>query len=131
MMEVHAADVQDRDGVEGVLSAEVRAKYPLIAVVWVDGGYQGRAETRMAQRGWRLKIVRRRDQGVWRQKGEDAPEPPRGFQVVKWRWIVERTFAWLSQFRRLTRDYEKTPQAALAWMHIAIHTLLLRRLTAA
>jgi len=43
--------------------------------------------------------------------------------------MVERTFAWLSQFRRLTRAYEKHPEAALAWMHIAIQILLLQRLT--
>ena len=75
-MEVHAADIQDRDGVGLVLTEERREKYPSIDVVWVDAGYQGKAEERMAKRGWKLEVVRRLGEGVggvWCEEGHEAP----------------------------------------------------------
>jgi len=43
---------------------------------------------------------------VWVPEGVEPPEIPRGFVVVKRRWVVERTFAWLGHSRRLSKDYE-------------------------
>jgi putative transposase len=52
-----------------------------------------------------------------------------GFQVQAKRWIVERTFAWLSRQRRLAKDYEYTLTSAAAFIHLAFIRLILRRLT--
>ena len=50
--------------------------------------------------------------------------------VVPWRWIVERTFAWLGQYRRLKSDYERLPETTEAIIHIAMIRLMVRRLAA-
>jgi len=51
-----------------------------------------------------------------------------GFAVVPWRWIVERTFAWLGRYRRLKSDYERLPETTEAIIHIAMIRLMVRRL---
>jgi transposase len=53
---------------------------------------------------------------------------PSGFHVLKWRWIMERTFAWLSTWRRLSKDYEVLPCSEEAWIYLAMIRLMLRRL---
>lgn len=52
----------------------------------------------------------------------------KGFEVLPHRWIVERTFAWLSKYRRLSKDYEEKPETSEAWIHIAMIHLMVRRL---
>jgi len=56
---------------------------------------------------------------------------PSGFHVLKWHWIVERTFAWLSTWRRLSKDYEVLPSSEEAWISIAMIRLMARRLVVA
>jgi transposase len=51
-----------------------------------------------------------------------------GFSVLPWRWIVERTFEWLGNYRRLARDYEISPRTSEAWIKIAMIHLMVRRL---
>ena len=62
---------------------------------------------------------------LWRYGLE---EKPRGFKVLPRRWVVERTFAWLSQVRRLSKDYERLPEVAEAMIYGAMSRLMLRRL---
>jgi transposase len=62
---------------------------------------------------------------------QEPPPLPRGFQVVKWRWIVERIFGWLNLFRRISKDYEQRPEFSVAFIFLALSTLMLRRLIAA
>ena len=54
---------------------------------------------------------------------------PSGFVVQPKRWIVERTFAWLNRFRRLSKDYEQRPVVSEAFIYLAMSHLMLRRLT--
>ena len=56
-----------------------------------------------ACRGWRVEVPKHRDRQLWRYRLE---EKSKGFQVIPRRWVVERTFAWLSRSRRLARDHE-------------------------
>ena len=67
--------------------------------------------------GWVLRIVEKPE----KKKGEP-------FRVVKWRWIVERTFAWLGRNRRLSKGYERQPESSEAMIYIAMIHLMLRRL---
>ena len=112
---VHSAAVQDRDGAEGLLRRTRRA-FPFIEVIFADAGYQGPVMAeRVARTGkWRLEIVKRND-------------VPR-FEVIPKRWIVERTFAWISHFRRLARDYERYSRSVAAWIRLAMICLMLRHL---
>jgi transposase len=50
------------------------------------------------------------------------------FEVLPWRWIVERTFAWLGRYRRLSMDYEGSEESSASWIYIAMTHLMLRRL---
>jgi len=65
------------------------------------------------------------DQHLWRYGLE---EKPRGFRVLPRRWVVERTFAWLGQARRLAKDYERLPETAVSMIHRAMSRIMLRRL---
>ena len=112
---MHAADVQDRDGAKGVLRRS-RARFPFVEHVYADGGYAGRlvawaqSKTHLA-----LEIVKR------------LPGA-KGFAVIRRRWVVERTFAWIMKCRRLVRDYEQLTAVAEALITIAAITTLVRRM---
>jgi putative transposase len=54
--------------------------------------------------------------------------PPKGFRVLPRRWVVERTFAWTDQDRRMSRDYERLAQSGEAFIYVAMSRLMLRRL---
>lgn len=114
---VHAADIQDRDGARSVL-AKIKGRFPRLRKVLADAIYNGGiAEWAKQFGGWVLEIVHKPE----RKKGEP-------FKVAKWRWIVERTFAWLGRCRRLSKDYEGQPETSEAMIYIAMSHLMLRRL---
>jgi putative transposase len=114
---VHAADIQDRDGARSVL-AKIKGSFPRLKKILADGIYNGGiAEWAMQFGGWVLEVVPK----PHRAKGEP-------FKVMKWRWIVERTFAWLGRYRRLSKDYERQPESSEALIYIAMSHLMLRRL---
>lgn len=84
-----------------------------------DSAYRGeRVATEAFVAGqWDVRIVTRRDE-------------QKGFEVQPIRWIVERTFAWLTRCRRLARDYEKTVSSAKGFIYFAMIRLMARRLAA-
>ncbi len=78
--------------------------------------------------GLSLEIVQRRSRWVWVPK-YDEPEPiPAGFEVIKRRWVVERTFAWISRNRRLSRDYEFLAETTEALVYVCMIRLMVKRL---
>lgn len=98
---------------------------PRLELVRGDGAYAGTfARWLEAERGWRVEVPKHRDRHLWRYGLE---ERPRGFQVIPRRWVVERTFAWLSRSRRLARDYERLPETGEAMIHAAMSRIMLRR----
>jgi putative transposase len=84
-LQVHAADIQDRDGAVGVL-ASIRYLYPWLRHIFADGGYAGdKLRLELAQIGrWTIEVIKRSDKVS-------------GFEVLPRRWVVERTFAWLGR----------------------------------
>jgi putative transposase len=54
--------------------------------------------------------------------------PPKGFQVLPRRWVVERTFSWIDQNRRMSKDYERPPETGEAFIYVAMSRLMARRL---
>jgi putative transposase len=94
---VHSAGIQDRDGAKQVLRAPV-GRFPGLQLIWADGGYAGPLVAWVAAvLQLTLVIVKR-------------PRHTQGFQVLQWRWIVERTFGWLNSSRRLSKDFEALPE---------------------
>lgn len=114
---VHTADIQDRDGARLLLAALPAMLRLRLLKIWADGGYRG------ALIAWcralyniDLEIV-------------SAPPHAKEFILLPRRWVVERTFAWLSNYRRLSKDYEEACDGSEGLIYIAsIHTLL-KRLT--
>ncbi len=112
---VHSAAVQDRDGARLVLR-RLLGWYPRLLTIFADGGYGGRLVTFAAGLGgWLLSIVKRSDQA-------------KGFVVLPKRWIVERTFAWLGRYRRLSKDYEQHPRNSETMIRLAMINLMVHRL---
>lgn len=112
---VHAANVQDREGAMPVLTL-LKDKFPRLKKIWADGGYAGQlVEWTKNAGGWMLEIVKRTDD-------------LKGFVVLPKRWIVERTFAWLGRYRRLSKDYELSAASSESMIHIAMINLMLHRL---
>jgi putative transposase len=99
---VHAASQHDRDGAQELLTDELKKELPRLELVWADGAYTSEFR-RWAEeeRGWRVEVAYHQDRQLWRYGLE---EKPRGFRVLVRRWVVERTFAWLSKARRLAKD---------------------------
>ena len=113
---VHEASVQDRDGAPEVILAMLE-KAPQVAKLWADGGYAGpKLEQELARHGLGpvLEIVQK-------------PKETRGFTVHCRRWVVERTFAWMSRCRRLAKDHERSLESSAAWAQLAACRFLMRR----
>lgn len=112
---VHPANIQDRDGAYEVLR-QARRLFPFIEHIFADGGYRGEKMALVVARtgSWKLEIVKRSDAA--------------GFEVLPKRWIVERTFAWISRCRRLTRDFERYARTTIAFIRLAMIRIMLRRL---
>jgi putative transposase len=114
---VHCAGIQDRDGAKLVMEKLV-GTFPRLRLIWADGGYAGKLVAWAASLGgWLLEIVKRSDK-------------LKGFAVLPRRWVIERTFGWLTKFRRLGRDYEETTQSSEAWIRLAMIHIMARRLAA-
>ena len=60
---------------------------------------------------------------------EPPPYPTKGFIVLPRRWVVERSFSWTDQNRRMSKDYERVPETGEAFMYVAMTRLMVRRLT--
>jgi len=112
---VHPADIQDRDGARMLLKALLPIRRLRLSKIWADGGYRG------ALIDW-----------CWQQMQitlEIVTPPPdqHGFAVLPRRWVVERTFAWFGNYRRLSKDYEEDVRSSEGMIYLAsIHTSLRR-----
>ncbi|MFF7250766.1 IS5 family transposase [Embleya sp. NPDC008237] len=127
---ISPANVDDRDGAE-VLLARAAGKFPRLGYLWADQGYRGRdfVDGIRQTHGITLGIVQRRD-GGFRSTWAPAGAPPREvplFALVPRRWVVERTFAWLGRYRRLSKDYEYCLGSSESAVYLATIMLLLHR----
>ena len=114
---VAPASTPERAGAMALL-ALVLPRFTWLRQLWVDGGYTGAdfaAWVKTHRPKLDVEVVKRSDD-------------TRGFQALPKRWVVERTFGWLMQHRRLVRDYEQTETSATAWIFVAMIRIMLRRL---
>lgn len=111
---MHGADIQDRDGAKVVLKRS-RALFPFVERAFVDAGYAGRLVDWAKDKAHMvLEVVKR--------SAEQA-----GFAVIRRRWVIERTFAWIVKNRRFVRDYEQLTAVAETLVTIAATATLIRR----
>jgi len=114
-VQVHAGDVQDRDGAKPPLRAS-RHLWAFVEAVFADGGYAGgrvawaKEETHLA-----LSVVKR-------------PRALPRFEPLPRRWVIERTFGWLIKNRRLVRDFEQRVDVAETLIRIAATATMLQRI---
>jgi len=113
---VHAASVQEQDGAKQVFE-RIQGRHPRLRLIWADAGYkvQWLLDWVQATCAWVLEIVTR-------------PAGCKGFVLLPRRWVVERTFGWLSHYRVLSKDYEVLPRNSEAVVYVAMIHLMVRRL---
>lgn len=107
-VEVHSAGFQDRDKAKDII-ADTMSDFPSVSLFFADGDYAGdkvACDLFNMEPSPRIEIIRR-------------PNQTNGFIVLARRWVVERTFAWLGQCRRLAKDWEKSIKSAESWLLIA------------
>ena len=113
---VHSADIQDYNGAV-VLVDSIIGDFTRLKIICGDSAY-GKCKLREYIENFttmKLEIVNRL-------------EGQKGFHLLPWRWIVERTLAWLGKFRRLSKDYEYLPQTSESMVYAAMINVMIRRL---
>ena len=142
---VHSAKVMDYEGIKMLLRTSGRA-VPRLSHLWVDAGYRGEdkgADWVEKTLGWSVELVERPRKPApeevlmawaeeWAKEGVEVDWqkllPPKGFVVLPRRWVVERTFSWIDQNRRMSKDYERLPETGEAFIYVAMSRLMVRRL---
>jgi putative transposase len=138
---VHTAALQDRAAVPLLLEG-VHDRFPRLEHVWVDQGYTGSGREWIERElGWSVEVVQHppKPRGEWVPLG--TGEDPRPFEwrrlppertgfrgVLPRRWVVERTFGWLGQSRRFSKDYERLCATGEALIYAAMARIMTRRL---
>jgi transposase len=114
MVHLTPADIADSAGAAMILDA-IRKRWPWVKHLFADGAYDRlKLMDKAAYLDFIVEIIRRRD-------GQ------KGFEVLPRRWVVERTFGWMTRWRRLVRDYERRIDVSTAMIHVAMGSLLGRR----
>ncbi len=143
---VHTAALQDRAAVPLLLTGAAET-FPQLTKVWVDQGYTGSGKQWIEEQlGWTVEVVKHtpRPRGEWVPHSdldhpatvsftwERLPSTREGFRgVLPRRWVVERTFSWFGQSRRLSKDYERLCETSEATIYATMSRLMVRRLARA
>lgn len=115
---VTAANVGDREGLKKLLKKYAESGFKRLRKIWVDSGYFGKEMKAWVESLKKTYKIRLEVTGATEKKG---------FQLEKKRWVVERTFAWLFNYRRNSKDYETLPQNSESMLMISMIQILLRR----
>ncbi len=128
---VHPANIQDRNGAVFVLR-DLLYRFPRLQHIWADAGYRGKLVSWVqATLGWTVEIVKHwwtGRAGFWVGPGQEPPAIPSGFVPLPRRWVVERTFAWLTTNRRLVVEYDELAESSEARVYLAMSRLMTTRL---
>jgi putative transposase len=145
---IHSAKVPDEDGIKLLLDPAHGRLPRRLSHLWVDAGYQGRGR-RWAEAvlGLNVEVVRKPPKPVlpekvakawaeeWAKEGKEVDwqrlMSTKGFRVLPRRWVVERTFAWISHNRRMAKDYERLCTTGESFVYAAMTRLMVRRLVRA
>jgi putative transposase len=144
---VHSAKISEQAGLKMLLESARAGVLSHLKHLWLDAGYEGSGK-RWAKEilGLSVEVVRKPQKPVpekvakvwakeWTKEGKkiywERLMPPRGFKVLPRRWVVERTFSWLDQNRRMSKDYERLCGTGEAFIYVAMTRLMVRRLARA
>ena len=142
---VHSAKVLDQEGIKPLLE-RAEEQFLRLKLLWLDSAYRGNGKGKdwvEKTLGWTVELVERPRKPAaeevlklwakeWSKEGVTVDWekllPPRGFIALPRRWVVERTFAWLSHNRRMSKDYERLCATSEAFVYVAMAPLMVRRL---
>jgi putative transposase len=142
---VHAANIMDWGGIK-MLLRQADVQYPRLRHLWLDSAYRGEDRGKdwvQKALGWSVELVERPKKPApkemlmawaeeWTKEGVKVDWeqllPPKGFQVLPRRWVVERTFSWTDQNRRMSKDYERLTETSEAFIYVAMSHVMVRRL---
>ena len=142
---VHSAKLMDHEGIKTLLQ-RANEKFPRLSHLWLDGGYRGEDKGKdwvEKALGWSVELVERprkpAPEEVLRAWAAELSKegkkidwkkllPPKGFVALPRRWVVERSFAWISHNRRMSKDYERLCATGEAFVYAAMARLMVRRL---
>ena len=142
---VHSAKVLDQEGIKPLLE-RAEEQFLRLKLLWLDSAYRGNGKGKdwvEKTLGWTVELVERPRKPAaeevlklwakeWSKEGVTVDWekllPPRGFIALPRRWVVERTFAWLSHNRRMSKDYERLCATSEAFVYVAMARLMVRRL---
>jgi putative transposase len=145
---VHSAKVMDYEGIKTLLR-KAHQQFPRLSHLWLDAGYRGEDKGKdwvEKSLGWTVELVERPRKAApkevlmawaqeWNKEGVKADWQkllsPKGFVVLPRRWVVERTFSWIDQNRRMSKDYERLSASGEALVYAAMIRLMMRRLARA
>ena len=114
MVNLTTADISDAAGAQHILDA-IRKRWPWVKHLFADGAYDRlKLMDKAAYLEFVIEVIRRSDKQA-------------GFKVLPRRWVVERTFGWMTRWRRLVRDYEKRIDVSAAMIFVAMGGILIRR----
>jgi putative transposase len=135
----------DHKGIKTLLS-KADEQFPRLSHLWLDAGYRGEDKGKdwvQKTLGWSVELVECPHKPApeevlkswaeeWAKEGVvvDWPNllPPKGFQVLPRRWVVERSFGWIDHNRRMSKDYERLCASSEAFVYAAMIRLMQRRL---
>ena len=124
-------------------------QFPRLKHLWLDSAYRGEGKGKdwvEKALGWSVELVERAHKPApkevlmawakeWAKEGVkidwEKLLPPKGFQVLPKRWVVERTFSWIDQNRRMSKDYERLCATSEAFIYVAMTRVMVRRLARA
>lgn len=125
---VTSAGISDKEGCKQLLRSK---RLRRIKKLWVDAGYRGEELREIAkQKGKDLEVVKREASKIrvyndeWRA---EWVETGHGFRVLPRRWVVERTFAWIGKYRRMSKDYEYCPKTSEAMIFLCMTRTMVNR----
>ncbi len=142
---MQSASIMDWDGIK-MLLCQAEVQLPRLKHLWLDSAYRGEDKGKdwvEKTLGWSVELVERPRKPApkevlklwaeqWHKEGVKVEWekllPPKGFQVLPKRWVVERTFSWTEQNRRMSKDYERLPETGEAFIYVAMSRLMARRL---
>jgi len=145
---IHSAKVMDYEGIKALLR-KADERFPRLSHLWMDAGYRGEgkgADWVQKTLGWSVDLVERPRKPApeevlrawareWAKEGVAVDWqkllPPKGFQVLPRRWVVERTLAWIDQNRRMSKDYERLCASGESLVYAAMIRLMTRRIARA
>jgi putative transposase len=145
---IHSAKVLDQEGLKPLLE-RAEEQFLRLQHLWLDSAYRGQDNGKgwvEKSLGWTVELVERPRKPAskevlmtwaqqWAEEGVTVDWerllPPRGFIALPRRWVVERTFAWLSHNRRMSKDYERLCATGEALIYVAMIRLMVKRLARA